>query len=112
MATPFQRRVWSAIALIPKGRVTTYGAIARYLGTRAIRAVGTAVGKNPDAPKVPCHRVVKADGKIGNYSARGGVAAKIALLEKEGVKIEAGRVANFEDRLFDFGSLTPHEDAF
>jgi len=100
--TPFQRRVWEAIARIPKGRVTTYGAIAAYLGTRAVRAVGTAVGKNPDAPKVPCHRVMPSNGKLGNYSGEGGAARKEALLESEGVRVKDGKIVDFERVFYDF----------
>ncbi len=96
MATSFQKRVWEAIAKIPRGRVTTYGAIAAYLDTKAVRAVGTAVGKNPYAPDVPCHRVVLADGSIGNYSGEGGVKRKIALLREEGVGIKEGKIVDFE----------------
>ena len=97
MATDFQKRVWDAISQIPKGRVTTYKAIAKYLNSNAIRAVGTAVGKNPYAPDVPCHRVVQSDGTIGNYSGEGGVSAKIKLLSGEGVVIESAKIADFED---------------
>ena len=104
MATVFQRRVWGALRLIPRGRVTTYGEIARYLGTRAVRAVGTAVGKNPDAPAVPCHRVVRADGEVGAYSGDGGSSTKIALLVAEGVRVEKGKVVDFDTQLWHYPS--------
>jgi len=98
--TPFQREVWRAITLIPAGRVSSYGEIARYLGKPgAVRAVGTAVGKNPFAPEIPCHRVVPSDGRIGNYSGGEGVRTKIALLEKEGVEVREGKIVDFK-RLF------------
>ena len=103
--TPFQEEVYRALNLIPKGRITTYGAIASYLGTKAVRAVGTAVGKNPNAPKVPCHRVVPSTGKIGNYSGEGGVITKIRLLKEEGVLLTDGKVFDFEKHLFVFDSL-------
>ncbi len=102
MATDFQRRVWEALRLIPEGRVTSYGEIAKYLGTKAVRAVGTAVGKNPYAPQVPCHRVVRTDGRIGRYSGEGGVARKIALLNKEGVHVREGRIVSFDSLLYRF----------
>lgn len=102
MPTPFQQEVLEALKKIPKGCVTTYGAIARYLGTDAVRAVGTAVGKNTDAPKVPCHRVVPSSGKVGNYSGEGGPRRKIELLEQEGVLVENGMIVDFEKRLYDF----------
>ena len=76
--------------------MTTYGEIARYLeNENAVRAVGTAVGKNPNAPEVPCHRVVPSSGKIGNYSGKGGVTGKIKLLKTEGVETEKGKIKNF-----------------
>jgi len=103
--TPFQEEVYRALNLIPKGRVTTYGAIASYLGTKAVRAVGTAVGKNPNAPKVPCHRVVPSTGKIGNYSGEGGVPTKIRLLKEEGIPFINGKVFDFEKYLFVFNSI-------
>ena len=100
--TLFQEEVYKALAMIPKGSVTTYGAIARYLGTNAVRAVGTAVGKNPNAPAVPCHRVVPSSGKIGNYSGEGGVDTKIKLLEDEGVVIKDGKVSAFKEHMYNF----------
>lgn len=102
--TPFQRAVWEALKLIPEGRVTTYGDIAAYLGTKAVRAVGSAVGKNPDAPQVPCHRVVPADGSLGRYSGPGGAVRKQTLLAEEGVVIEDGRIVDFIARRFRFDS--------
>lgn len=69
---------------IPAGEVRTYGWVAARVGNpRAARAVGRALAANPFAPVVPCHRVVRADGKIGGYSALGGVREKIRLLKKE-----------------------------
>ena len=106
MATVFQQRVWEALRLIPRGRVTTYGEIARYLGTHAVRAVGTAVGKNPDAPKVPCHRVVRGDGTIGRYSGGDGVPTKVALLKTEGVTVADGRVVTFDQQLWRYPQST------
>ena len=82
---PFYRRVWEACAEIPRGQVRTYGWIARRIGSpNAARAVGQALGKNPFAPTIPCHRVVGADGSLTGFSAKGGLAAKRALLRKEG----------------------------
>ena len=100
--TPFQEEVYKALKKVPKGPVTTYGAIAKYLGTKAVRAVGTAVGKNPNAPTVPCHRVVPSSGKIGNYSGEGGVDTKIKLLEDEGVVIKDGKIIAFEHCMYNF----------
>lgn len=87
-ATPFQKKVWRALCKIPRGSVLTYAQLARQIGRpRAVRAVANAVGANPLAPQVPCHRVIRKDGSLGGYSAPGGVAAKRALLKKESVHI-------------------------
>lgn len=102
MATAFQKSVWRALTLIPKGKVTSYGVIAEYLGTAAVRAVGTAVGKNPSAPQVPCHRVVLGSGKIGNYSGGEGVSTKISILQKEGIKVREGKVVNFKNIFWNY----------
>ena len=87
VGTPFQRKVWTEIAKIKKGTVVTYQELARRVGRpKAVRAVANAVGKNPWAPRVPCHRVVRSDGGLGGYSGKGGVATKRKLLKKEGVR--------------------------
>ena len=83
--TPFQRAVWLACMSIPKGQTRNYKWIAEKIGRPgAFRAVGTALGKNPFAPIVPCHRVIASDGTIGGFSAPGGLKAKLRLLRKEG----------------------------
>ncbi len=102
VATLFQHAVWKALEQIPSGKVTSYAAIARYLETGAVRAVGSAVGKNPNAPQVPCHRVVRSDGTIGNYSGGEGVATKIRLLSQEGVETSEGRIVDFDTVFWDF----------
>lgn len=80
--TPFQKRVWNALRSIPYGHTTTYGAIARQIGKpKATQAVGQAVGANPVAIIVPCHRVVAANG-LGGYAY--GLDAKCSLLAIEG----------------------------
>ena len=85
-ATPFQKKVWAALCNIPKGTTVTYAQLARKIGKpKAVRAVGNAVGKNPFAPTVPCHRVLRSDGALGGYSGKGGVATKKKLLKAEGV---------------------------
>ncbi len=81
----FYQAVWKACAEIPAGQVRTYGWIAKRIGKpKAARAVGQALGRNPFAPVVPCHRVVGADGRLTGYSGAGGVSAKRRLLKKEG----------------------------
>lgn len=85
-STSFELQVYEALKRIPKGKVTTYGQIAKFLGKpHASRAVGNALNRNPYAPKVPCHRVVTSTGCIGGYAF--GSAKKIEILKKEGVEI-------------------------
>jgi methylated-DNA-[protein]-cysteine S-methyltransferase len=86
----FDERVWAICSRIPKGRVTTYKAIAEKLGTRAYRAVGQALSRNPYAPEVPCHRVVGSDGSLTGFTS--GIAKKRRLLIDEGIEIKKGKV--------------------
>lgn len=95
----FNQKIWQALKLIPRGKVTTYKELAKYLGKpKAARAAGNACGVNPFAPKAPCHRVVKSDGSLGGYSK--GIKKKIKLLKSEGVEIKMGRVADFRKKFF------------
>lgn len=83
--TMLQRKVWQALLKIPSGTVETYQQIAeRIEEPQAVRAIGNAVGANPIAIIVPCHRVVRSDGKMGGY--RWGEPIKQKLLEREGVR--------------------------
>ena len=100
--TPFQKEVYAALRKIPRGYVTSYGEIAMYLGSKAVRAVGTAVGKNPNAPEIPCHRVVRSSGAIGKYSGVGGVTTKIRLLEEEGIFVENAYIKDFSHCFYRF----------
>ena len=85
--TKFQIMVWNELKKIPKGEVRTYKEIALAIGKpNSARAVANACGKNPYAPEIPCHRVIRSDGLIGGYSGLGGVKRKKELLEKEGNK--------------------------
>jgi methylated-DNA-[protein]-cysteine S-methyltransferase len=84
-APEFHRRVYEVARTIPPGRTMTYGEIARRLGVpHESREVGQALGRNPVAIIVPCHRVLGADGKMGGFSANGGVSTKRRMLEIEG----------------------------
>lgn len=86
--TEFEKEVLSATLDIPKGQVRTYKQIAEAAGhPNAYRAVGSALRKNPLAPMIPCHRVIKSSGELGNYSAPGGTAKKERMLMREGVKV-------------------------
>lgn len=96
----FERKVWKLIEKIPEGKVTTYKMIAEKLNTKAYRAVGRACNRNPDAPEVPCHRVVGSDGRVGGYAY--GTRKKIELLKKENVKIVNCKIVDLEKVLFRF----------
>ena len=80
--TPFQQRVWQALLTIPYGKTISYGEIAKMVDCRSAQAVGQAVGRNPIALIIPCHRVIAAHGKIGGYEY--GTEIKKKLLELEG----------------------------
>ena len=83
--TKFQIKVWKYLLKIPKGSVKSYKQVARGINRpNSARAVANACGKNPYSPKVPCHRVIRSDGKLGGYSAAGGTKTKKKLLKKEG----------------------------
>lgn len=96
----FRDQCYELLLKVPKGKVTTYQAIAHALGSKAYRAVGTAMAKNPNPISVPCHRVVKSNAEVGNYAF--GIERKIALLEQEGVVIKNGKVVSFADVFYDF----------
>ena len=83
--TEFQLKVWSYLKKIPKGKLKTYAQVATAIGKpKAVRAVANAIGKNPFPPKIPCHRVIRSNGKLGGYSAKGGIKTKKKLLKNEG----------------------------
>jgi methylated-DNA-[protein]-cysteine S-methyltransferase len=75
---------------IPKGKVTTYGALAKKIGVSP-RAIGMML-KHNDPRAAPCYKVVKADGSLGGYNGPGGIKAKAKLLAKDGIKVERGRI--------------------
>ena len=84
--TKFQIKVWNYLKSIKKGTVLTYSDVARGINKpRAVRAVANAIGKNPNAPKIPCHRVIRSDGSLGGYSGKGGIKTKKKLLKSEGI---------------------------
>ncbi|NOQ37063.1 MAG: methylated-DNA--[protein]-cysteine S-methyltransferase [Methylococcaceae bacterium] len=96
----FNEKCYQLLSRIPEGRVTTYKEIAQALKTKAYRAVGNAMANNKTPIVIPCHRVVKSNGEIGNYAL--GVDKKIALLKQEGVSVENGRICDFSKRLYRF----------
>ncbi len=96
----FRQDFYPLVCQIPEGRVSTYGALARALGSeRAARAVGKMLNENPRPVEVPCHRVVMSDGSLGGYG--GGIEEKKRLLEEEGIRIKNGRVKEFEHVVFE-----------
>ena len=86
----FNDKCYSVLKKVPKGKVTTYKEIAMALKSKGYRAVGNAMNKNPYAPKVPCHRVVKSSGEVGGFAH--GTKKKISMLKNEGVNIVNGKV--------------------
>ncbi len=89
---------------IPSGKITTYAELAKKMGTpKAYRAVGTLCGKNPEADRYPCFKVVKSDGSIGEFAR--GQKDKIRRLKKEGIQVHNGKVVDFEERKYKFSTL-------
>ncbi|KKQ23735.1 MAG: Methylated-DNA-[protein]-cysteine S-methyltransferase [Candidatus Roizmanbacteria bacterium GW2011_GWC2_37_13] len=90
----FKDKVYKICWSIPRGKVATYGQIAKLAGKpKAARAVGYFMRINPDAPDTPCHRVVASDGSLTGYSGAGGIKKKRQMLIKEGVKFKGVKVA-------------------
>lgn len=86
----FDERCYELLMEIPRGKVTSYKEIAKALKTKAYRAVGNAMNKNKNSPKVPCHRVINSNGKIGGYAF--GIKNKIKILKKEGIEIKDNKI--------------------
>jgi len=86
--TKFQLKVWKYLKSIKKGTVKTYKEVAIAIkNPKSARAVANACAKNPYAPKIPCHRVIRSDGSLGGYSGKGGIKQKLRLLRYEKVSI-------------------------
>lgn len=103
--TPFQQKTYELLRTVPKGRVTTYKALAVALNTTAYRAIGQFMRHNPFAPEVPCHRVVTNDGSIGGFMGKTmgvEIQKKIRLLRAEGVEVRKGKVIEFSSLLYMF----------
>ena len=86
----FADEVYRLTQQVPKGKVTTYGEIARAMGTKAYRAVGQALHVNPYAPHVPCHRVVASDGSLHGFAH--GLKKKAEMLQQEGIEVSRGKI--------------------
>ena len=98
----FKQKCYALLKFIPEGKVTTYNEIARALHSKAWRAVGSAMASNKQLFTVPCHRVVRSDGAVGQYAL--GSGKKIALLLSEGVEISNGKINNLEKFMHRFSS--------
>ena len=94
-------KVYKKLLQVPEGKVTTYGDLAKAVGLKnGQRVIGTIMKKNPFPAIVPCHRVVKSNGKIGGYVY--GERVKSQILAREGIKIKAGRIMDFDKVKFYF----------
>ena len=98
----FNEKCYELLKLIPEGKVTTYREMARALNSRAWRAVGSAMAKNKNLYVIPCHRVVRSDGSIGEYAL--GTNKKAEILTSEGVAVVNGKVKNLDDFMHNFSS--------
>jgi methylated-DNA-[protein]-cysteine S-methyltransferase len=97
LKTFFERDVIQQVAKIPYGCVTTYKEIAKSINSHAYRAVGTAIGKNPFPILIPCHRVIRSDGKVGGFG--GGTPMKVEMLENEGITIVNSKIIKSHKRV-------------
>jgi len=83
--THFQIKVWKYLKKIPRGKVITYLEVAKAVRKpKSVRAVANAIARNPYPAVIPCHRVIRTDGRLGGYSGKGGIKTKRKLLKKEG----------------------------
>jgi len=98
-------KVYKLCKKIPEGKVSTYLELGKALDTKAYRAIGQCLKHNPNAPIVPCHRVVSSSGLIGGFKGKTSgkeIEEKIKLLEKEGIKFQGKKIIDFEKVLFKF----------
>lgn len=98
--TDFQKRVYDALVLIPRGKVTTYKILGNFIGCKSSQAIGQALTRNPDAPEVPCHRVIKTDGTIGWYAF--GIEEKKNILASEWVEFDTSGKLVEQDRIWKY----------
>ncbi len=96
-----EQQVYTKLLEVPEGKVTTYGELAKAVGLKnGQRVIGNIMNKNPYPVIVPCHRVVKSDGKIGGYAY--GENVKTKMLSDEGVTTLKGKIQDFEKKLYRF----------
>jgi len=95
------KEIYKKLLEVPKGKITTYGELAKAVGMKnGQRAVGRIMNKNPYPVIIPCHRVVKSDGKVGGYAY--GEEIKSNMLLKEGIEIKNGKISDLEKRIHRF----------
>ncbi len=95
------KKIYKKLLEVPEGKITTYGELAKAVGfTNGQRAIGRIMNKNPYPVIIPCHRVVKSDGKVGGYAY--GKEIKIKILKKEGIKIKDGKILDLENTIYRF----------
>lgn len=95
------QKIYKKLLEVPKGKITTYGELAKAVGLKnGQRAVGKIMNKNPYPVIIPCHRVVKSDGKIGGYAY--GQEIKSDMLTKEGIIIKNGKILDLENKIYRF----------
>ncbi|EPA05761.1 methylated-DNA--[protein]-cysteine S-methyltransferase [Candidatus Nitrosarchaeum limnium] len=95
------KKIYKKLLEVPKGKITTYGELAKAVGMKnGQRAVGKIMNKNPFPVIIPCHRVVKSDGKVGGYAY--GEEIKSSMLTLEGIQIKNGKILDLENRIYRF----------
>jgi len=95
------KKVYKKLLEVPTGKITTYGELAKAVGMiNGQRVVGKIMNKNPYPVIVPCHRVIKSDGKLGGYAY--GEKIKSNMLSKEGIQISDGKILNFKEKIYRF----------
>ena len=95
------KKIYKKLLEVPEGKITTYGELAKAVGIKnGQRAVGRIMNKNPYPVIIPCHRVVKSDGKVGGYAY--GQQVKINMLSKEGIKIKEEKILDWENTIYRF----------
>jgi len=95
------KKIYKKLLEVPEGKITTYGELAKAVGIKnGQRAVGRMMNKNPYPVIIPCHRVVKSDGKVGGYAY--GQQVKINMLSKEGIKIKEDKILDWENTVYRF----------
>ena len=95
-----EETIYRLLRTVPRGKVTTYKALAIACGSRAYRYIGQVMRRNPDAPRTPCHRVVSSTGKIGGFMGKQSgerIARKEELLRREGVTVKDHRIVDFRN---------------